>query len=189
PSDQPRRYMTISVSWNLFTITAVSILAAYYAIVLLIFYRAEIKQWIRSRVAVRSTDAKLPDIGHGPSIMGRTRADNTVEVMQAEAQELLIAPHEPGEEIRQNIIDKNEILIGSVADLLQEVNILIERIAEDRTGRSESKELFNALFLRYPHLQNSAYPQAISMYICEAAREKIQWEIKPHDVLSWWNNN
>ena len=181
--------MSISVTWNLFATAVLSILAVYYAVVLLIFYRSEIAQWIRSRTTTRPSDAKLPDIGRGPSIMGRARVDQAVVPTQAEAHELVIAPDEPETEVKQNITNNEEMLIGSVADLLQEAKILMESIAEDRTGKSESKELFNALFLRYPHLQNTTYSQAICLYICEVARDKIQWDISHQEVFTWWNNN
>jgi hypothetical protein len=182
------------ISWQTFvTVTALAV-AGYYAITSLTLYRKEIARWIKSRVTpgvVTVGDDPAPVQSSQENFMG-TPQDN-LHVHGPRTSETF------SEEIRTYGVNEEpepvpsasseNLLIGSVADLLQEIKTVIKLIAEDRTGKTESEALFNALFLRYPHLQNTSYPLAISFYICEAAGDQFDYELTTDEVMSWWNNN
>ena len=82
---------------------------------------------------------------------------------------------------------KDDLLIGSVADLLQEIKTLVQLIAEYKTDKSESQSLFHALLIRYSHLRDTSYQEAIGLYICEAAKGQFSFDVSPKEVSTWWN--
>jgi hypothetical protein len=81
------------------------------------------------------------------------------------------------------------LLVGSVADLLEEIKTLIQLISEYKSTKPESREFFHALFIRYPQLAGTTYQEAVSLYICETARSQVSFDLTHSEVSSWWKQS
>lgn len=190
PSNQTRRHMFNVISWESFLFTAAAVIGTYYAITALAFYRKELGEWIKKfgRTPV-SIEAETVEDEYHENMMGNAQAlqaEQLVRSSSASPEELLTSGSNEEPEAIQMAEPKNDLLIGTVADLLEEVKALIQLIAEYGTGKTESEALFNALFIRYPHLQQTSYPLAISFYICDAAKGKFAYELTSTEVMTWW---
>ncbi len=180
------------ISWQLFLTALTLLIVAYYLITTPLLFFKEIAAKIKSSPhptpsvePAREPHTKLQD-----NLMGTA---NEVTVTPKHKTITTPGPEDfitNGSDDESDFIDeaaiKNELLIGSVADLLQEIKNLLLLIAEDRTGKTESKALFNALFIRYPHLHNTSYSQAINFYLLNEEKDKFSFELTAEELQSWW---
>lgn len=185
--------MFSAISWESFLTICVTTVGGYYTITTAAFYRHEITAWIKSfsnppSVSLTVEKKEVPNDMMGTAQVAHEQTPRTSFI---QPEELITSEH--GEEEEPEAIQaapakskEEDLLIGTIADLLEEVKTLIQLIAEYRTGKSESEALFNALFIRYPHLQNTTYPLAISFYIAEASKEQFPYELTSDEVITWW---
>lgn len=177
------------ITWELFLTIITVLIGTYYIITSLAFYHAEIRSWLKSFSQPKQVSLTSREEQSGEDLMGTTVIAHEDHVLRSSfipTGELITSGNDEEPEQVHAIKPKDELLIGSVADLLEEVKTLIQLIAEYRTGKTESKALFDALFIRYPHLQHTTYPLAISFYIHEAAKGKFSYDITADEIMSWW---
>jgi hypothetical protein len=94
---------------------------------------------------------------------------------------------EPIQPLRQGTAaSADNLLVGSVADLLEEIKTLVELIGEYKSSKAESQAFFNALFLRYPQLTKTSYQEAINIYLLDTARHHFSFEVSLPEIASWW---
>jgi hypothetical protein len=182
-----------SISWELFLTAAALLMGGYYSITSLMLYYREIAHWVKSLSHPNTPSSPFTSAEqqhNTTSIMGNASPDaerTAIRSSELSAEEITTSGSEEQPEVVNSSSVKDDLLIGTVADLLQEIKTLIQLIAEYGTGKSESRALFNALFIRYPHLQNTSYPQAISFYICDTSKGLFSFELSVEETLSWWN--
>jgi hypothetical protein len=185
--------MFTSITWEIFFTATALIVGSYYGITALLLYHKEIVQWFKSKsqqslVTTHEREAEsTPSVG----VMGGINQDNTRAPLKTSVnlEEVAIAASDDEPEtIHSPVIQvKDDLLIGSVADLLQEIKTLVQLIAVYKTDKSESQSLFHALLIRYPHLRDTSYQEAIGLYICEAAKGQFYFDVSPKEVSTWWN--
>jgi len=189
-----------SISWEIYTTAALVIALGYYVITSLLLYSHELVRWVKSR-STSSNDlpSREPEsISSQASVMGginrlegfidqRTSSVNLDAIAvtsQDEIQEEIVLP-----KTSTASSTSDHLLVGSVADLLEEIKTLIQLIAEYKSSKPESQEFFHALFLRYPQLVGTTYQEAVSLYICETARDQVSFELTFPEVYSWWKQS
>lgn len=184
--------MFTSITWEIFFTATALIVGSYYGITALLLYHKEIVQWFKSKsqqslVTTHEREAEsTPSVG----VMGGINQDTTRAPLKTsvniEEVAIAVSDDEP-ETIHSPVIQvKDDLLIGSVADLLQEIKTLVQLIAEYKTDKSESQSLFHALLIRYSHLCNTSYQDAIGLYICMEAKDQFSFDLSAKEVATWW---
>lgn len=188
--------MFTSITWEIFLTAIFGIVSVYYAITSLLLYSGELKAWATGKVkpvAQHSLGDPNPtpiandimgDVNHSEvgavqhmSIIG----ENNIAINSTDE-----VP-EPIQIPRQGpAVQTDTILVGSVADLLEEIKTLVNLIVEYKSSKAEAAEFFHALFLRYPQLLNTSYKEAINLYILDIAQNKFSFELSLKELASWW---
>jgi len=185
--------MFTSITWEIFFTAILLIVGGYYSITALLLYHKEIVQWFkfRSQQSTVTTPEREPESSPSVGIMGGINQGNTSAPLKTSVniEEVAIAASDDEPEIIHSptLQVKDDLLIGSVADLLQEIKTLVQLVAEYKSDKSETQSLFHALLVRYPHLRDTTYQEAIGLYICDAAKGQFSFDVSPKEVSAWWN--
>lgn len=185
------------ISWQLFLTALVLLIVVYYLITSPLLFYKEISQRFKERlnpsVKSNTTTEKQSTSQLHDNLMGIV--NQTTKISQPATPStptpedfITNGSDDESDYINLTPID-NEMLIGSVADLLEEIKQLVIIIAEDRTGKMKSKALFNALFIRYPLLHNTSYSQAINFYLLKEAQDKFTFTLTAEELSSWWTES
>lgn len=185
--------MFSSITWELFLTAVVVVIGGYYGITTLLLYHREIMQWVKSRglspvVQMGSTAVSEPS----RSVMGNIQKGSTQELRSSigTAEEINVAAtdEEPDTVHSPEAVKSfdDHLLIGSIADLLQEVKTVSQLIAECKSDKAEGESLFRTLLLRYPHLRSTTYRDAINLYILDTARNQFSFDLSSFEINSWW---
>lgn len=188
--------MFSTITWEVFLTTVALLAGCYYAITSLLLYRKEIIQQFKLRTdhspATLSTVNNEQQDSH--AIIGSTREQDTLSrtsSVNAEEVNVDAGDDEEPETIKiLNVVSvgKDYLLIGSVADLLQEVRTIFQLTTDYASEKAECEALFRTLLLRYPHVRKTAYRQIISEYICEAGAKQFGFPVQPDEVSTWWED-
>jgi hypothetical protein len=185
--------MFSSITWEFFTTTLMAAIGSYYAITTLLLYHREIIQRIKSSGQQSVGQAEYTTV-EKPShtVMGGIQKESTQELRSSigTAEEIYAAPASEEPETvtlpEAETSSHDSLLIGSVADLLQEVKTLSQLLADYKSDKAEGESLFRTLFLRYPHLRSTTYRQAINFYIVDASRSQFSFDLSSSEVNAWW---
>lgn len=183
--------MFSSITWELFLSTVVVIFGGYYSITTLLLYHNEIIHWVKSGgqksvMKVASTEIHAQSDG----MMGSIRNESVQELRSFTASAEEINASSSDEEIDEiqsfKTLSTDSLLIGSVADLLQEIKTLIQLIVECRSEKAECISLFRTLLLRYFHLKDTTYQHVINMYIADAIMNQVEFSLTFTEIKFWW---
>lgn len=189
-----------AITWEAFLTTVILLVGGYYFITTFLLYHKEITQWVKSRAA-RSpeTSSSAPEVieesTDNKGILGKINSDGqsiTPRTSTISAEDLSFgASEEEVAEIVKPVTalrpQSDHLIIGSVADLLQEIKTLIQLITEYNSDKAESASLFRTLLLRYPHVKSTEYKDAISLYICQAATQ-FSFTLDLQEASNWWED-
>lgn len=184
--------MFSSITWELFLTTACVIIGSYYGITTLLLYHREVTQWIKSRGQQPVVKATPTTVSASPfAVMGNIQEESTQALRSSvgTAAEINVAAsdEEPDTVYSPEVSSSEEhLLIGSIADLLQEVKTVSQLIAECKSDKAEGESLFRTLLLRYPRLRSTTYREAINFYILDAARNQFSFDLSSSEVNTWW---
>jgi len=186
--------MFTSITWGVFLGAIFLIISGYYAITSLLLYSGELKAWVTGKLKSTQSPIEVGPVPPSDGVMGPiNRADLTAEqrVSTVADQDIAISANdefpEPILTPRQgSALQADSILVGSVADLLEEIKTLVQLIGEYKSSKAECHAFFHALFLRYPQLMNTTYQDAINLYILHTARDYFSFEVSLQDIASWW---
>ena len=188
--------MFSTITWEVFLTTVTLLAVSYYAITTLLLYRKEIFQHIKtsrnhSQETLSTVNNDQPD---SHAIIGSTREQDTLSrTSSVNAEEVNVGADDEEEPETIKIFNvasagKDNLLIGSVADLLQEVRTIFQLTTDYASEKAECEALFRTLLLRYPHVRKTAYRQIISEYICEAGAKQFGFPIQLDEVGTWWED-
>lgn len=183
--------MLSSITWQEYIIAITILAGGYYVISLLLLYYREIIHWCKPRITpTTKTVQKIPP---DHAIMGGVNQDDLSSSIRSntiasEDIAVVTTTNEPETIYIKDIDQRDDIIIGSVADLLEEVKQLLQLIKDGSMGIEESSMLFNALLIRYPQLTGTAYKDAITIYICNAAKNQLSFELQHKQVSDWWTS-
>jgi hypothetical protein len=185
--------MFSSITWELFITAIAVVIGGYYGITTLLLYHREITQWIKTRGQEHVVKAAPGTLPLSPfAVMGNVQQEPTQtfrsSIETADAINVAASDEEPDtvhspEAFRSS---DDHLLIGSIADLLQEVKTVSQLIAECKSDKAEGESLFRTLLLRYPHLRSTTYREAINLYILDAARNQFSFDLSSSEVNTWW---
>jgi hypothetical protein len=183
--------MFTSITWDFFLTALVAAIGSYYSITTVLLYHREIIQWIKSSgqqpVAQRESTG-MAEPSH--AVMGGIQKESTQELRSsaAAAEEIYAdaTDEEPETVTSPEALSQDSLLIGSVADLLQEVKTLSQLLADYKSDKAEGESLFRILLLRYPHLRSTTYREAINFYIVDASRNQFSFDLSSSEVNAWW---
>jgi len=186
--------MFTSITWGAFLAAIFLIISGYYVITSLLLYSGELKAWVTGKLKSRQSPIEVDPVSPSDGVMGPiNRTDLTAEQRISTVADHDIAINaddefpEPILTPRQgSALQADSILVGSVADLLEEIKTLVQLIGEYKCGKAECHAFFHALFLRYPQLKNTTYQDAINLYILNAAQDHFSFDVSVQDIASWW---
>ncbi|SKC85152.1 hypothetical protein [Ohtaekwangia koreensis] len=183
--------MFTSITWEFFVTALVAAIGSYYGITTLLLYHREIIQWIKSsgqQPVAQTESTGIAEPSH--AVMGGIQKESTQELRSsvAAAEEIYAdtTDEEPETVTSPEASSQDTLLIGSVADLLQEVKTLSQLLAEYKSDKAEGESLFRTLLLRYPHLRSTTYRDAINFYIVDAGRQQFSFDLSSSEVNAWW---
>lgn len=178
--------MLNSISWSVFLTAITLLIAVYYAVSSVLYYRHEISNLFRRKNLPDSNIISNRVVADHP-LMGTTKpeAPKIIRKQSVSTEELLFAPP-PIKETPTS--DSDPIIIGTIADLLQESKDLAKSMAETTTSKEECASLFQALLERYPQLNNSTYKDAISISLFHTCKTELGISCTLEEISSWWPN-
>ena len=186
--------MFTSITWQLFFTASLLIACGYYGITALLFYRHEIVQWVRSHYQKTLSAVPSPNVNPRTTVgvMGGVNLENARSPVRTSlpAEEVAIAAFEEEPETIQSpvIPEQDDLLVGSVADLLHEIKTLIRLVAESKRDKAETQSLFHALLIRYAQIENTPYQEAISLFVCNEGRDHFMFDLTVKEVITWWSS-
>jgi hypothetical protein len=184
--------MFSSITWEVFFSTVLLAVGVYYFISTVLLFHKEITGLFKAKSdgpihrehhgqeEVNETEAIIGAVSHEENwLTHRTSLVDSEDVRMAETDthEMPDTIQAPGEQ---------ELLNGTIADLMQEIKTLLQLIGEYKSSKEECAELFGALFQKYPLLKDTSYQRAINQHICEENKAQFSFDIQPLDVRSWW---
>lgn len=183
--------MLSSIAWQEYIIGMAVLVGGYYIISLSVLYYREITHWCKARFI--STASPVPKCIPDDSIIGGVNQDGSSPSIRSNTiapEDIAVAPTttEPETIDIKDTDQPHDLIIGSVADLLEEIKQLLQLIKDGSMGIEESSTLFNALLIRYPQLASTTYKDAITLYICNAAKNQLSFELQHKQVSDWWTS-
>lgn len=188
--------MFSSISWQEFLLVIFFAVLAYYCLTAIVLFRTEIVSLFRGQISGSMRKDDLSPSDSGSEVMGSIQPDEEpvnqrISTDTARGIEVLTSEDDPETlaEVRQSPgVESGAMLIGSVADLLQEVKTLVELIAEYRSPKEEALSLFQTLLLRYPHLRESIYQEPVNLYIYENSKSRFPFSLELDEIRRWWES-
>lgn len=179
------------ISWQNFLTTVAFLVGTYYLVATIVLYNKEIVNAIKGN--------KLQnDNGEGNTIdsalskndlLGKTQyhtpLKSTTETISLEEISFQSATSKTEEMMPVSTSQKEPIIIGTIADLIQEVKTLAGIIQGNE--KEEVVALFKSLLAHYPNLVHTQYQHAINIYIYSTLKEQEGFDLKPQDINTWWN--
>ena len=171
--------MLKSLSWQEFLTGIAGIAAIYYAILGVIYYGDKIKSIFSGRESpVETIPKKTARKSH--SLIGQIKEE---EGIADEADQALISS------VDLTVSEKSKqdnLLIGTVADVLKELKNLFQTIIDDKMPKAESLQLIGTLIERYNQLKETQYQHSINLFIHENAVDQFGFELTLEEIQSLW---
>jgi hypothetical protein len=181
-----------SISWQDFLITITVVVTGYYVISTLLLYSGEITLVFKQNQS-KQIDSEIQDDQNGSNepndLMGKIKYETEVNVPREKSvasEELQFQASNESEEIivpvQSNQTDT--LLIGTIADLLQEIKALAEVVST--SSKEESVSFFKSLLQRFSKLRGTHYEDAVNMFIYNSCKELCSFDLLPNEIKSWW---
>lgn len=191
-----------TISWEQYLTVIASLLVLYYLGVLVIYYRKDLAARLSSREANLSspeTDPKYynPFASNSDSFMGSInpeKDDNKIYIKNkeiGEANKIDVGNFSTGKEhpvdAEPPLPSSETFLLGTVADLLQEIKTLLQLLSENEGTKEDCQTLFKALFSRNHTLKDTSYQDAISLFLYNECLGKLRFELSIAEIKELWN--
>lgn len=184
-----------SISWQDFLVVIVVAISSYYIITSLLLYSGEITNIFKQKES-KQIDSDAHDDQNGsnerndPSdLMGKIKYETEVNVPREKSvasEELQFQSSNESEEVivpvQSNQTDT--LLIGTIADLLQEIKALAEVVSI--SSKEESVSFFKSLLQRFSKLRGTHYEDAVNVFIYNSYKEQCSFDLQPNEIKSWW---
>jgi hypothetical protein len=184
-----------SISWQEFLAAIAVVVIGYYVITTLLLYSGEITYIFKQKES-KLIDSATQDDQSGsnerndPSdLMGKIKYETEVNVPREKSvasEELQFQSSNESEEVivpvQSNQTDT--LLIGTIADLLQEIKALAEVVSI--SSKEESVSFFKSLLQRFSKLRGTHYEDAVNVFIYNSCKEQCSFDLQPNEIKSWW---
>lgn len=185
-----------TISWNEFLLIVVLILTGYYVFVCMFFFRREISLSVKSinKPSPVSPEEHVDEVSQENNLLGKAQPDIppvSDHVTSTASYQLQFSDPEQKEEQseKQHSDTQDALLIGTVADLLEEVKALVQVIVDCDGDKEESMSMFQSLLSKYPQLTKTKFRTAINMFILDMCNDKCDFELTASEIDSWWPNS
>ena len=183
-----------SISWQDFLTTLAIAAGSYYVITALLLFSGEIKSIFAQRQSKAIVAEELEDqndSNESNDLMGKVKYETLVNVPHekvVEPEEIETQPPREAEEaIEAKVLSPEALLVGSVADLLEEIKIILNELT---TGnKDEIALLFQSLLSRYPQLIGTNYQEEINLFLLDALATHSAYGFELNEIKSWWKQN
>lgn len=182
--------MLNSISWQEFLLFFLSITCTYYGIATLLLYHREIITFVKQKIFPRHSHAPTPQPdAYSPvdDLMGATVIQSHHRVpreVHSTTEEIIAAPLKELEE-PLTLSDNPQItLIGTIADLLEDINTLAP--ITQNSGQEECIALFKTLLAKYPMIPGTEYETMINTFISGSCKENGPADFNVSEIKSWW---
>lgn len=184
--------MLQTISWSLFFIVTAVALIIYYVIAGLFFFRHELLSIFKQNPLHHSNrDEPTDQPASSNNLLGKIKhVDQSVpREEKVNAEELIISPLQYAEQAVAQSTSEDEVLVNSIADLLEKIKTLTETFSG--TSQEELLPLLKGLLSRYKQLIGSPYQDAVNLFIYNSCKEQFDF----NEINSWWpsienqNNN
>lgn len=170
-----------SISWHEFLTVALIGGIGYYAVSSVVLYSEEIKSFFRNgRINLPGSDNTTDQI---QNLIGAAKPEPRAE-WEPGSGDLQFAPLKKQEESVSPSNDPDMLLVGSVADLVEEIKTLSKKTST--VSKEAISSRFKPLLLRYPQLSSTKYRETISLLISDTLKEHSPHSISHQEVDSWW---
>ena len=163
-------------------------------ITVLLLFSGEIKSIFTQKQLKAITSEELEDqndSNESIDLMGKVKYETLVNVPHENAvdsQEIETQPPREAEEsIQAKVLSPEALLVGSVADLLEEIKIVLSELT---TGsKEEIASIFQSLLSRYPQLIGTNYQEEINLFLLDALATHSAYGFELNEIKSWWKQN
>ncbi len=179
-----------SISWSEFLTTAGVGLALYYGVSSILLYSEEIKYFFSNGFkqfpVSNAADQQNGGMQHsvvGPAKNGRAEKGESILLAGPEESQL---PSEKSSAEIENTPKTDSLLVGSVADLGQEIKTLCARLAQ--YDRNASIREFKSLLNKYSKIASTSYRSTINLLISETVKELTPHRFGLKEIDLWWES-
>jgi hypothetical protein len=172
--------MLKSISWQEF-LTVISVITViYYAVLGIFFYGSKIKSILsgRGRPPLQNENQRAPK--KSASLVGKIKEEEHAE----ETREDLIASDQLN--VANSSSRENDLMLGTVADVLKELKNLIQEIIDSKITKEQSIDLFKALLSNYNQIKATNYQRSIDLFIHENAVDQFDFELGLDEITQLW---
>ena len=171
--------MLKSISWQEFLTVIAGIAAIYYAVLGVFFYGDRIRSLFSSREEPTENVSKSSK-RKTHSLIGRIKEDEGITDVPDENL-ISSADLNVSEPPKQD-----DLLLGTVADVLKELKNLFQTIVDDEMPKEASLLLISTLLERYSQLKDSKYQHSINLFIYENAFDRFGFDLTLKEIQSQW---
>jgi hypothetical protein len=178
--------MLNSISWAEYLKAILIIVAAYYAITILLLYSKEIKEKLLKNKNHLSPDETETNENHSDSdaVIGNIReVDHVIEEQGLLSSDQIQVAGGNGE-IGYERHSTSEP-IADVTELLDQAKALTMAIANDNPTKEDTLELIKGLLSRFPQFRSSKYQDAIELFLHNNLKD-LPIAITITDLKSLW---
>ncbi len=160
-----------SISWPEFFSAILILGLLYYGIAGFVLYRAELGSFFKNGFVTRK-QTDTPEEQSGYSLMGATASRPKQEDI---------------EDYEDFVAGQDSNIVGTVADLGEEIKTLSGRIAQ--ASAQQIGEAYKQLLGKYGRLHSTSYRPTINLLISETIREHSSHAIDAKTVDTWWTKS
>lgn len=181
-----------TITWQQFLLAALLIVGVYYVTATLLLFRKEISAWFKPKPIPIEPDKDDPLTTTDNALMGKAAEEEDLFSRRSSIvhSEELVVSRVSTDEMPDTIQTPGEVqlLTGTIADLMQEISVLLQMAEEHQSTKEECSQLFISLFERYPNLKDTAYAHTVNRHICEEGKSKFSFDVEMLEVRSWWES-
>jgi len=177
-------------SWNEYLIGLLIAAAGYYLFVALIFYRKEVlNPSILGKKQTYQPEKPIKPFNKQPDLLGKAQPDvfpTSKHISLENPEQLVIAETKP-KPSDPDTTANDALLLGSVADLLQELKTLIQVIAESNPDKEQTIIMIQSLLSRYSHLSETKFRSPVNLYLIDLLKEDLSMDMTFNEIDQLWN--
>lgn len=176
--------MLYSISWSHFFIAAGIITAVYYAITFILLFSDEVKSLMKG--ASKPVESTGLESG-STNLLGHAHPEPTRAIKEEfiSSETLDVVRSDQPEDPEFSSKSSDELLTGSVADLLDEIKLKLPGIAE--WNKDEVFALIRELIMKYPMLKATVYQESINHFIANKCSDHFEWTVEPEEIGKLWS--
>ncbi len=177
-----------SISWQEFFQIIIITVGGYYTISIPLLYSKDITQKIQA-LKTRSVKTKAqPAVRKPNNLMGAIKNEQPSETISSNQKVVRSAEISISENTSDTAAKylEDALLIGTVSDVLQEIKVIADMIAESKGNKEDAASAFQSLLKNHLHLLSTKYQQAIDLIIYDHCKNQCALQVEMSEIKSWW---